>query len=201
MGHKQYGIDVPNMETSMHLIQPIFSITHDRLEAIVPGYSSSYVFQVSHKIAPRETTFSLTLKKLDVPFVKKHDYSNPETLVHYNDIARQGASYGAFVNNELVGFIVGEIQSWNSTLVIREFGVSPHLQRQGIGKALLEAALGKAKQEGLRGVLCETQSTNVPAVEFYQRFGFTIQGLDLSLYRNDDLDRGEVAVFLRKAIV
>lgn len=184
----------------MHLIQPISSITQDKLEAIVPGYSSSCIFQVSSKIAQMETSFSLILKKLDEPFVKKHDYSNPETLVHYNNIARQGSSYGAFVNNELGGFIIGEIQYWNSTLVIREFGVSPHLQRQGIGKALLEAALGRAKKEGLRGVLCETQSTNVPAIEFYQRFGFTIQGLDLSLYSNHDLVQGEVALFLRKPI-
>jgi len=84
---------------------------------------------------------------------------------------------------------------------MREFGVSPDLRKRGIGKALLETVLARAKQEGLRGILCETQSTNVPAIRLYQKLGFTIQGLDLSLYSNQDLERGEIAIFLRKPII
>jgi ribosomal protein S18 acetylase RimI-like enzyme len=184
----------------MNSIRPITSISQNELETIIPGYSSSSVFEVQTVTGENGTTFSLTLKKLDRPFVKAHDYSDPATLAHYNEVANQGASFGAFVDEKLVGFILGEVQSWNSTLVIREFGVLPASRRHGIGRSLLEKGLAHAKQEGLRGVLCETQTTNVPAIRLYQKFGFAIQGLDLSLYSNHDLEKGEVAIFLRKAI-
>lgn len=184
----------------MPLIQPISSITQDALKAIVPGYSSSCVFQVDHTIDEDQVSFSLKLKKLDHVFVKEHDYSDSTILAHYNEIASQGWSYGAFANHELIGFIIGEVQPWNSTLVIREFGVSPARRKQGVGGALLKTVLERAQKDELRGILCETQTTNVSAIRLYQKYGFTIQGLDLSLYSNHDPERGEVAVFLRRSI-
>jgi len=134
----------------MHLIKPIPSITQSQLEAIIPGYSSSSVLRIHSTAGETEASFSLVLETLNRPFVKKHEYSDPATLAHYNDIASQGCSYGAFADENLVGFIIGEIQRWNSTLVIREFGVSPVHRKQGIGTALLEAELIRAEQEGLR---------------------------------------------------
>jgi ribosomal protein S18 acetylase RimI-like enzyme len=105
-----------------------------------------------------------------------------------------------FADGKHICFILGEMQRWNSTLVIREFGAAPERRKQGIGKALLETAIARAKEEKLREVFCETQTTNVPANCLYQKLEFTITGLDLGLYSNQDLERGEVAIFLRKAI-
>lgn len=184
----------------MQSITAITSITQNDLERIVPGYSSSSVYTVASHTGETETSFSLVLKALGQPFVKKHDYSDPTVLAYDNEVARQGYSYGAF-SGKLNGFILGEVQNWNSTLVIREFGVAPELRRRGIGKALLETMIARSKQDGLRGILCETQSTNVPAIRLYQELGFTIQGLDLSFYSNYDLERGEVAIFLRRPVI
>jgi ribosomal protein S18 acetylase RimI-like enzyme len=49
-------------------------------------------------------------------------------------------------------------------------------------------------------IVCETQNTNVPAIRFYRALGFTVDGIDVSLYTNDDLARGEVALFLKKRL-
>jgi ribosomal protein S18 acetylase RimI-like enzyme len=46
----------------------------------------------------------------------------------------------------------------------------------------------------------ETQATNVPAIRFYMALGFAVVGLDLSLYGNDDAARGEVALFMARAV-
>jgi ribosomal protein S18 acetylase RimI-like enzyme len=43
-------------------------------------------------------------------------------------------------------------------------------------------------------ILCETQTTNVPAIDFYRRVGFKLEGIDLSYYSNEDWPDGEVAV-------
>jgi ribosomal protein S18 acetylase RimI-like enzyme len=60
--------------------------------------------------------------------------------------------------------------------------------------------VGKGRAAGLRTLLCETQSTNVPAIRFYRKMGFELEGLDLSHYRNTDYPDGEMAVFMKKPL-
>ena len=50
-------------------------------------------------------------------------------------------------------------------------------------------------------MVCETQSTNVPAIEFYRKVGFEVEGIDLSYYSNDDAPDGEVANFMKRKLV
>ena len=184
----------------MYSIKKIIQIDRGILEKIIPGYSSSTIFEVSAESSDSGTCFTLAPKKLDKTYSKNHDYSDPSTLAHYNGVILQGLSFGAFINEELVGVILGEVLDWNSTVAVREFGVSPEVQGQGIGRSLLEHVLTQPQCKKLRGVICETQATNVPAIRFYEKMGFVIQGLDLSLYTNDDLRSGEVAIFLRKSL-
>jgi ribosomal protein S18 acetylase RimI-like enzyme len=64
----------------------------------------------------------------------------------------------------------------------------------------MEAVINQAKDSGLRIVSCETQNTNVPAIRFYQRMGFQIEALDLSLYTNHDFPEGEIAIWMKRKI-
>jgi ribosomal protein S18 acetylase RimI-like enzyme len=50
----------------------------------------------------------------------------------------------------------------------------------------------------MRVLVCETQSTNVPAIRFYRALGFVLEGLDLSLYSNHDYPDGEIAIFMKR---
>ena len=59
----------------------------------------------------------------------------------------------------------------------------------------------RARSQGFRIVVCETQNTNVPAIDFYRRVGFEFEGVDLSFYTNDDALIGEVAVFMKLKLV
>ena len=43
--------------------------------------------------------------------------------------------------------------------------------------------------------MLETQTNNVPACKFYARMGCQIEGLREAYYSNDDMARGEVAIF------
>ena len=56
-----------------------------------------------------------------------------------------------------------------------------------------------AKAEGLRILVCETQNTNVPAIDFYRRVGFEVDSVDLSYYTNSDVE-GEVAIFMKRKL-
>jgi ribosomal protein S18 acetylase RimI-like enzyme len=57
-----------------------------------------------------------------------------------------------------------------------------------------------AGQRGFRALVCETQNYNVPAIQFYRKLGFEIDGIDLSYYTNDDMTGGEVALFMKRKL-
>jgi ribosomal-protein-alanine N-acetyltransferase len=75
---------------------------------------------------------------------------------------------------ELIGFVVtrqvsGEVELLN-------IGIEPGSRRQGIGRRLLAAALGKAKSEGAKKVYLEVRVSNAAAIAFYHRAGFRFTG-------------------------
>ena len=178
-------------------IKKISSLTQELVERIVPGYTSDQIFRIRKTDDGNQMTFTLSLEKIEPPFFKKHDYSNPSVLAHYNSIAAQGNCYGIFYEKKCIGFLLSEIQSWNSTMIVREFGIQPDSRKQGFGKALMAHVIEKAKFLNLRSIFCETQNTNVDAIEFYKKVGFKIDGMDLSFYQNEDQLKREMAIFLR----
>ena len=56
-------------------------------------------------------------------------------------------------------------------LWINEIGVSPNHQRQGIGKALMQAVLDEAKRSGCAEAWVLTDRSNLPAMSMYKSAG------------------------------
>jgi len=59
----------------------------------------------------------------------------------------------------------------------------------------------KARVAGFRVLVLETQNTNVPAIRFYRKAGFEVEGIDLSYYSNTDITDGEIAIFMKRKIL
>ena len=68
------------------------------------------------------------------------------------------------------------------------------------GPAVAHSAAQKGRAAGLRAIFLETQTTNVPAIRFYRKVGFTLDGIELSLYSNDDWPDGEMALFMKRVL-
>ncbi len=85
-------------------------------------------------------------------------------------------------------------------MCVREFHVAESHRRQGIGSRLIEALAERARSDGFRILVCETQTTNELAIAFYRRLGFVLDGIDLSYYSNEDYPDGEIAVFMKKRL-
>lgn len=64
-------------------------------------------------------------------------------------------------------------------------GVAPWARRQGIGRALMTAAIGVARETGAEAMFLEVDVANAAAVALYERLGFLRAGLRKAYY-----DRG-----------
>jgi len=77
--------------------------------------------------------------------------------------------YGYFVNDELSGVISIKIE--NGVMDIHRLFVHPKHFRKGIAKMLLDFI--QTNEEGFKKIIVSTGSKNVPAINFYQKNGFS----------------------------
>ena len=181
-------------------IRPLPVVEDAHLALLDAGYTTREVYAVSTVETPDLVRFELRLTPLDQPFVKRYPPPDPAARARYAALARDGHVLGAFVDGACAGLAITEPHAWNQSLYLHEIRVAPAYQRRGVGRRLMEQVLAAAQAQPLRCVVCETQNTNVPAIRFYRALGFTLDGLDLSLYSNSDRARGEIAVYLKRAL-
>jgi ribosomal protein S18 acetylase RimI-like enzyme len=163
------------------------------------GYTSSAVYQVSKSENDSQTIISLHLHELETPY-KKHWQPDTETDKRYRKVVEQGVSLGVYDGDELVGLAIAEKQVWNRTLWVWEFHIDQDYRGRGLGRQLMDQLAEVGKKVSCRVMICETQSTNVPAIRFYRRVGFEVGAVDLSYYTNKDMTDFEVAVFMKRYI-
>ncbi|MGZ6308442.1 MAG: GNAT family N-acetyltransferase [Ktedonobacterales bacterium] len=183
---------------AMLKIQPITHIDQSVLQRLVIGYETDEVYRITKSETATVTTFEVSLTSLPQRFVKRYGSVDSATAQRYAAIAQAGHSFAANDGDQCVALAICEVQSWNASLMIWEFHVARSHQGQGIGRRLMETVVGHARSQHLRLVVCETQSTNVPAIRFYRALGFVLDGIDLSLYTNQDYPDGEIAIFMKR---
>jgi ribosomal protein S18 acetylase RimI-like enzyme len=182
----------------MLTIQPLTQIDQPILQRLIVGYETEEIYEVTRSEADALTTFELRLTGLPQRLVKRYDPQDSATAQRYAAIVQTGHSFAAYDEGQCVALAIGEAQSWNASLTIWEFHVTPSHQGQGVGRRLMETVAGHARSQRLRRLVCETQSTNVPAIRFYRALGFVLDGIDLSLYSNQDYPDGEIAIFMKR---
>ena len=109
--------------------------------------------------------------------------------------------YGAFLDDELVGFVEGFLEEWNNRFRISNICVlKEDMRNKGIGKELLDSIIQEAIDSKARMVVLETQSYNYSAIKFYERNGFEIIGFDRYAYSNDGPSDHNMRVEMGKAL-
>ena len=73
-------------------------------------------------------------------------------------------------------------------------GVAPWARRQGIGKALMVAAIGVARGAGASAMFLEVDVDNTAAVGLYERLGFARAGLRRGYYDRGAKGRADALV-------
>lgn len=80
----------------------------------------------------------------------------------------------AHVDDELVGFVLGTIvekRVWHYGY-LTWMGVSRKIQRGGVGKLMFQAFHDTVLEQGANMMLVDTQRTNTPAIQFFEKCGF-----------------------------
>lgn len=172
-----------------------------RLQELMVGYTSTQCYAVRKEEADEQTIFTLTLQPLARPYRKNYwDCLSADDLQRYEGFLADGFSLGAYRDGKWLGVALAELQPWNRVLNVWELHVDPDYRYEGIGRSLLDELARRARAAGLRALAVETQNTNVDAIRFYRKAGFSIFGIDLAWYGNDDVEVGEVAIFMKRTL-
>jgi ribosomal protein S18 acetylase RimI-like enzyme len=177
-------------------IRTLEQITAEDLRRIVVGYTSPARYRVLKSETVEKTIFTLELVQLDTPYVKRDWPFDTETVQQYQEYASNGFSLGAYEGEQLIGIALASVQAWSNRLWVWEFHIAEPYRGKGIGTRLMDALAQRSQQAGLRAIFCETQTTNVPAIGFYRRMGFTLDGINLSFYSNHDYPDDEICLFM-----
>jgi GNAT superfamily N-acetyltransferase len=118
---------------------------------------------------------------------------NPFSLA--DDWAKKSFICTALVNQEPVGYITLLERGTASVVWVTDIVVHVANRRQGVGSALLGSAQDWAASRSHRRLILETQSKNLPAIRFAQKFGYEFCGYNDHYYLTQD-----VALFFGKTM-
>ena len=105
----------------------------------------------------------------------------------------------AELEGRVVGFAAVEYEAWHARLVLWHLYVDRAHRRCGIGRQLLAEVEGHGERLGAQRVWLETTSVNVPGVAAYAALGYTLCGIDTTVY--DTLPYAdEAALYLAKPL-
>ncbi|KAH0448435.1 hypothetical protein IEQ34_022235 [Dendrobium chrysotoxum] len=93
---------------------------------------------------------------------------------------------------EIVGYVM---YSWISSLCasITKLAVKESYRRQGLGEALMKAAIQKCRTRNVLRVCLHVDPERIPAVSLYEKLGFQIEDLVASYY---SVDRNAYRMYL-----
>jgi ribosomal-protein-alanine N-acetyltransferase len=114
------------------------------------------------------------------------------TLRYFLSLAT-GQSLLAVENNEIAGFILSEVNGSLAHIITLDVGKA--YRRCGVGSKLLSAMEDAAAAQGVRTVLLETAVNNEAAVAFWQRHGYSVEGV-LKRYYLSHIDAYEMRKLL-----
>lgn len=126
----------------------------------------------------------------------KKDFSEPVKKTYkdifYESFIEEPQVFAAKMDEQQVGWIELGYQRWNNRMRVWEFLVKEEHRRRGIGTLLMNHAVRIAREKDARMLVLETQSCNVPSIDFYLKFGFELIGFDTAAYSNNDIEKKEV---------
>ena len=151
-------------------------------------YIAHNYYEVEIKRTGDDFLVSFVKKSLSTPLEKNDENIDKLFKPCWDDVK----AWGIIEDEKLIAVIETSVESWSNRLRVTEIWIDKAYHRMRIGTALMDIAVKRAKDEGRRAIILETQSCNEVAINFYLSYGFTLIGFDSCCYQNDDVGRNEV---------
>lgn len=89
----------------------------------------------------------------------------------------------AKLRGEIIGYINGKIDDWNSSMFVQELFVNKPYRGKGIGAKLLDRFKDIGINKDLRIIFLDVPPINKKARSFYRKYGFAVAGEIKGLYK------------------
>ena len=132
-----------------------------------------------------------------VAAIERVAFSDPWSLRSFREALDSGSVYFACARSD-AGGVLGYVVAWfvADQGEIANIAVAPDQRGHGVGRALLDAALGEAAARGISAVFLEVRDSNQRARELYASRGFEEVGRRQRYYRRPVED----AIVLRRTL-
>jgi ribosomal protein S18 acetylase RimI-like enzyme len=163
------------------------------------NYTSEYVWTMDTQPTISlqgniEPGIQVIFRQIRYPRMMKVDYPRPVYALSTDWMERSGL-LAATLAGEPIGYVSLTLnfspgKAWITDLVVRR-----RLHRQGIGTALVIAAMEWATNHECRSLVAEMQPKNYPAIKLLEKLGFEFSG-----YMDQYFQNGEIGLFFTKQL-
>ena len=181
-------MNMMNQESDIRIIELAKNDAY--LRELKSKYFTSGYYDLSVCHSFESWTIDLALKPLENKLEKNYQGRL------FEDHVEEPRVFAAMLGDRQIGWIELGYEKWNNRMRVWEFLVEEESRRKHIGLALMNHAVQISKEKGARMLVLETQTCNVPAINFYLKFGFELIGFDTSAYSNQDIEKKEIRLEL-----
>jgi ribosomal protein S18 acetylase RimI-like enzyme len=164
-------------------------------QALVSGLDTSFTTERIYRITRTNRAFALNDVQVMPPLRKSYPLNE-----QVDTLAKLAWVQVAIADHSLVGLVAMSFEEWNRRALLQHLYVTAPARGRGVGRLMLEGAIEEARRRKARCLWVETQTVNYAAIRFYERHGFTLCGLDTSLYDPHEVDAGEVAIYFSRTV-
>ncbi|MFF8827878.1 GNAT family N-acetyltransferase [Streptomyces sp. NPDC015131] len=162
------------------------------IEALDGSFTTGTIFRVT----ATDDGFALREVAVDPPLTKVFpDEPDEDDDDHEEDGADSRTVVAHGGAGDLAGFVAVSYSAWNRRLTIEDIEVAPEHRGRGVGRALMERAVDFGRERGAGHIWLEVTNVNAPAIHAYRKMGFTLCGLDTTLYDGTP-SAGEQALYM-----
>jgi len=147
-----------------------------------------------YEVAVLGDEITLRPHDLDTPLTKRFPLDDLESAERPYDRA-----WVAVEDETIVGFAATSYAEWNRRLVLWHLYIDTPWRGRGLARQLLASVEAEGAARDARHIWLETSSLNAPGVAAYRALGFSLSGVDLTLYDGTPAE-GEVALFFSRPV-